>query len=70
MDVLRMCSWYAGKATVYICCHLLHGGAVSVCLVSRNLGERAGILSSVMAPRERDDVLGEMWTYSCLSLQT
>lgn len=73
MDVLHMSSWYTGKATVYVllshvcltCCTV---ELLPVCLMSRNLEERAKVLNSVMAPREKGNMLGEMWVYGCPSL--
>lgn len=64
---LYMCSWYTGKATVDILLSHVFKLTVPICLIFGNHGERARILNSatVTAPREKDNVLGEMWTNGC-----
>lgn len=61
---LYMCSWYTGRATVDILLSRAFKLAVPICSIFGNPGERARILTSatVMAPREKGNVLGETWT--------
>lgn len=74
MDVLDAQLGYWEGLQCTSCCHMwvymnfLHSGAVPVSWMPRNLGERDRISNSVMAPREKDVMLGEVWTYGCPSL--